>query len=291
MPAECAKGSYLSEGTCRSCFSSGPTCFPAGTESCSASQCVCNVSAVAAGAWGGGVGVSGCAWRERACPLLMHMLHCTHPLAISPTQPTNHLTTLPTLAQLTTPPPSQVYYEHGPLHRCEKGKSAKPPPSDNGGCFPAAARARLADGRELPLSALRAGDRVLAGVDAAGAPLFSEVYMWGHRDPRPNASFVQLTTAGGARLWLTPDHHLPVADDGEGTARGRDSQGEQPGRRAGRRGKECGLSSYMRACNRTSTGGCRLLWAPVPSSLPHLGPTASHPVRSRLGLTPRGARE
>jgi hypothetical protein len=51
------------------------------------------------------------------------------------------------------------------------------------------------------------GDRVLA-VDASGSLTFSDVYMFGHRDPTTVAVFVKITTSSGAIMRLTPDHYL-----------------------------------------------------------------------------------
>jgi hypothetical protein len=51
------------------------------------------------------------------------------------------------------------------------------------------------------------GDRVLA-MDASGSLIFSDIYMFGHRDPTTRAAFVKITTGSGAIMHLTPDHYL-----------------------------------------------------------------------------------
>lgn len=89
------------------------------------------------------------------------------------------------------------------------------PPTESKGCFPASAHVMLASGQSIPLAKLRIGDHVLAGLDSTGNLLFSEVYMFGHRDAHTTSKFVELSMASGARLRLTPDHHLPVSDTGE----------------------------------------------------------------------------
>lgn len=77
---------------------------------------------------------------------------------------------------------------------------------DDSSCFPADATVTLAGGRVVRMDALHVGDRV-----AVGGGVFSDVYLWTHRDAAATPSLVRLVTAGGASLRVTPGHLVYVA--------------------------------------------------------------------------------
>lgn len=70
-------------------------------------------------------------------------------------------------------------------------------------CFPGDATVKLDDGRLEKMSALQLGDRV-----AVGPGLYSEVFMFTHRLDSETARYIELTTASGAVIALTPGHYL-----------------------------------------------------------------------------------
>ena len=80
--------------------------------------------------------------------------------------------------------------------------------SPSGGCFPGTSRVRTEDGRLLPLSQVAFGDRVLSFEDSTGSLRYDDVISFLHRSEAGtgNATFVQISVAGGASITLTGNH-------------------------------------------------------------------------------------
>ena len=77
-------------------------------------------------------------------------------------------------------------------------------------CFPSEALITMADGTPRPLSALRAGDAIVAA-SADGTLTTDTVSLLSLADADvQGTTFVVLTTASGRNLTLTPTHHVPV---------------------------------------------------------------------------------
>ena len=77
-------------------------------------------------------------------------------------------------------------------------------------CFPSEALVTMADGTPRPLSALHAGDAIVAA-SADGTLTTDTVSLLSLADADvPSTTFVVLTTASGRSLTLTPTHHVPV---------------------------------------------------------------------------------
>ena len=77
-------------------------------------------------------------------------------------------------------------------------------------CFPSEALVTMADGTPRPLSALRAGDAIVAA-SADGTLTTDTVSLLSLADADvQGTTFVVLTTASGRNLTLTPTHHVPV---------------------------------------------------------------------------------
>lgn len=72
-------------------------------------------------------------------------------------------------------------------------------------CFPSDSTVVLYDGRSLPISELRLGDRV-----HVGGNVYSEVFMFTHSDRNVVTRFMRITTTSGASITLTPGHYLYV---------------------------------------------------------------------------------
>jgi hypothetical protein len=81
------------------------------------------------------------------------------------------------------------------------------------GCFPASATVTLLSGKVVTMEELETGDEVLT-VGSSGEKVFSPVYLWGHRDADATASFYEVSTAAGAKLTLSPEHYMYVAENG-----------------------------------------------------------------------------
>mgnify|MGYP000846242772 CR=1 FL=1 len=89
------------------------------------------------------------------------------------------------------------------LKTCKLSKPADP-------CFPSEALITMADGTPRPLSALRAGDAIVAA-SADGTLTTDTVSLLSLADADvQGTTFVVLTTASGRNLTLTPTHHVPV---------------------------------------------------------------------------------
>lgn len=77
-------------------------------------------------------------------------------------------------------------------------------------CFPSEALVTMADGTPRPLSALRAGDAIVAA-SADGTLTTDTVSLLSLADAdAQGTTFVVLTTASGRNLTLTPTHHVPI---------------------------------------------------------------------------------
>lgn len=75
--------------------------------------------------------------------------------------------------------------------------------SDDGVCFPASASVQLESGSLKRMDELVIGDRV-----AVSDGVFSEVFAFTHKDAAVSYDFVQISTASGATLTLTPSHYI-----------------------------------------------------------------------------------
>jgi len=77
-------------------------------------------------------------------------------------------------------------------------------------CFPSEALVTMADGTPRPLSALHAGDAIVAA-SADGTLTTDTVSLLSLADADvQGTTFVVLTTASGRNLTLTPTHHVPI---------------------------------------------------------------------------------
>ena len=73
-------------------------------------------------------------------------------------------------------------------------------------CFPGDATVQLQGGTTKTMAELEVGDKVLVGNGA-----YSEVFMFSHRlADAVGVSFVEIATAAGATLAITPGHYLPI---------------------------------------------------------------------------------
>jgi len=107
-----------------------------------------------------------------------------------------------------TPPPAPtVHYE--------------PRTQDNPVCFPASALVTLYDGSEagkqVLISELNVGDKVLSVEPSTGEVQFSDVYLWGHKDAESVATFYTLTTASGKTIQLSKEHYVYVSETSSGS--------------------------------------------------------------------------
>ena len=96
---------------------------------------------------------------------------------------------------------------------CTAGSAATTCSSSSSKCFPANATVQLEDGTVKTMSQLKKGDRVLvsaSGESVDGTGTYSDIYMFSHQDPTAESDFVQIVTASGASVRLTPDHYLYV---------------------------------------------------------------------------------
>eukprot|EP00042_Codosiga_hollandica_P043434 m.411268 g.411268 ORF g.411268 m.411268 type:complete len:242 (-) comp56552_c0_seq8:120-845(-) len=74
-------------------------------------------------------------------------------------------------------------------------------------CFPEDATVELENGDTKTMAQLAVGDKVLVGPN-----LFSEVYMFSHKNTDATATFVTLATSGNHSLALTADHYIYAND-------------------------------------------------------------------------------
>jgi len=76
-------------------------------------------------------------------------------------------------------------------------------------CFPSAGSVTRADGRTARLDELRVGDELIA-MTSSGSRTTDTVSVFSLADSATTATFVSLDISNGARLLVTPDHHLPT---------------------------------------------------------------------------------
>lgn len=76
---------------------------------------------------------------------------------------------------------------------------------DGSVCFPADAKVTLADGSVKSMSSVQIGDRVLVS-----SGVFSEVYMFTHKQKSTVHQFVSLATSSGAVLEATKSHYIYI---------------------------------------------------------------------------------
>jgi hypothetical protein len=95
-------------------------------------------------------------------------------------------------------------------HKC--GCKAKP--SSKSSCFPGEATVQVEGRGSVRMDELAYGDRVLAAPRgsprAGGATAYLPVYLFGHRDASSVQTYVNLRTASGHALRLSPYHFIPV---------------------------------------------------------------------------------
>ena len=94
-----------------------------------------------------------------------------------------------------------------------RGMAGIPPPQ-GGGCFPSNATVTLSNGKTVTMEELETGDNVLTINMETGKKEFSTVYMWGHRDADTTENYYEVTTENGAKIVLTNEHYLYVAENG-----------------------------------------------------------------------------
>jgi len=84
---------------------------------------------------------------------------------------------------------------------------------DDEPCFPGTAMVTLADGTASRIDALKEGDKIVAAT-ADGSLSTDIVSLLSISRPEATVDkYVTLSTAGGASLTLTPNHHLPVGPE------------------------------------------------------------------------------
>eukprot|EP00190_Bangiopsis_sp_CCMP1999_P005208 CAMPEP_0198735598 /NCGR_PEP_ID=MMETSP1475-20131203/60754_1 /TAXON_ID= ORGANISM="Unidentified sp., Strain CCMP1999" /NCGR_SAMPLE_ID=MMETSP1475 /ASSEMBLY_ACC=CAM_ASM_001111 /LENGTH=431 /DNA_ID=CAMNT_0044499285 /DNA_START=11 /DNA_END=1306 /DNA_ORIENTATION=- len=75
----------------------------------------------------------------------------------------------------------------------------------SGKCFPADTEVDVLGKGKISVEDLQIGDFVRVSKSD-----YSEVFFFGHRDPNAKSQMVQITTAGGTKVELSPSHLLPV---------------------------------------------------------------------------------
>jgi hypothetical protein len=81
-------------------------------------------------------------------------------------------------------------------------------------CFPAKATVSLSNGKTVTMEEVQTGDEVLTIDHTTGKTAFSTVYLWGHRDAESVSDFYEVSTESGAKLVLSPEHYMYVAEGG-----------------------------------------------------------------------------
>ena len=81
--------------------------------------------------------------------------------------------------------------------------------ASNKPCFPSSAMVQRADGSAARMDELSIGDEIVAAT-ADGLLTTDAVTLLSIAEPEAHASFLTLTTEGGAALNLTAEHHLPI---------------------------------------------------------------------------------
>lgn len=80
-------------------------------------------------------------------------------------------------------------------------------PNDDGSvCFPSDATVNLENGKELPISELGVGDKVLVDGNK-----FSEVFLFTHHTKDIRSRFVRLILSSGKSITLSPGHYIPAS--------------------------------------------------------------------------------
>ncbi|XP_059479411.1 sonic hedgehog protein [Neocloeon triangulifer] len=102
-----------------------------------------------------------------------------------------------------------VHYESKSHIHCSV-KSESSHSAKSGGCFTADTTVVTSDGHRLPLAELQVGQQVLTFDPQTGRTQYSEVLLWLDRDPDEDRLFVEISTEGGRRLAVTPNHLLLV---------------------------------------------------------------------------------
>ncbi|ALC45814.1 hh [Drosophila busckii] len=92
---------------------------------------------------------------------------------------------------------------------CSVKSDSSPAISHVHGCFTPKSTARLESGIDKPLDELVIGDRVLS-MDSKGQAVYSDIILFMDRNLQQEETFVQLHTAGGAVLTVTPAHLITV---------------------------------------------------------------------------------
>lgn len=101
-----------------------------------------------------------------------------------------------------------VYYESRSHIHCSV-KSESSSAGKSGGCFPGKSIVRTKEGTKKRLDQLTIGEEI-ASLNSNGDIVYSEVISFMDRQPTEKRQFIQLTTATGKMLTLTPSHLLPV---------------------------------------------------------------------------------
>jgi len=87
---------------------------------------------------------------------------------------------------------------------------------DESVCFPASALVSLYDGTEsgkqVPISEVKVGDKILSVDPSTGEIQFSDIYFWGHKDPETVGNFYSVTTASGQTIQLSKEHYIYVSE-------------------------------------------------------------------------------
>jgi len=81
-------------------------------------------------------------------------------------------------------------------------------------CFPSHATVQTATGVKI-MSDVKIGDTVKV-MEGDKTVAFSTVYGWAHRDQAQDAEFVELLTAAGGKIVLSPDHLIPTVREKQG---------------------------------------------------------------------------
>jgi Hint module len=109
--------------------------------------------------------------------------------------------------QFTTKQPSADTFSTTKMTTANAAKDPAPSPlpKQTSSCFPANARVRLSSGAYRTMSNLRVGDFV-----QVGPAMFSEIFMFTHRDAGGVHEFLQISTHDSAVISLSATHYLYV---------------------------------------------------------------------------------
>lgn len=73
-------------------------------------------------------------------------------------------------------------------------------------CFPQEATVSLESGVRVPMTGIKIGDRVMAGVRSSGELVYSSVVAWLDRRANTTAQYTRVTTKSGHSLVMSPNH-------------------------------------------------------------------------------------